>query len=151
MGTARCSSGGKRVVGIKSRVSVLGHVRGVARPGGAGEVKAARGRSGKPGRESRRREESGSTTKSLNRFAPPSATEHGPSFAAAVAIAVPPSVHACSTLSLSFSFSFFLFSPFSPFLLLTDSLRLDLRLSLPLPLPLPSSPSPVSPAVSVSP
>lgn len=66
--------------------------------GGRGERR--RGRSGKPGRESRRREESRSTTKSLNRFAPPSATEHGPS----AAITVPPSVHLC--LSLFFRLSF---------------------------------------------
>lgn len=50
----------------------------------------------------RRREESGSTTKSLNRFAPPSATEHGLSVAA---IAVPPSVHACPSLLLAPSLS----------------------------------------------
>lgn len=65
--------------------------------GGRGERR--RGRSGKPGRESRRREESGSTTKSLNRFAPPSATEHGSS----AAITVPPSVHLCLSLFPSLS------------------------------------------------
>lgn len=146
-------------MGIKSRVSVLGHVHGVARSARE-RRKAARGRSGKPGRESRRREESGSTTKSLNRFAPPSATEHGPSIAtatAAAAIAVPSSVHACPTLSLSFSLPFFLLSPFSSFLLLADSLRLaisvflsfSLSLSLSLPRLLRSLPLSLSPRDSL--
>lgn len=158
MGIAGRPSGGGATVGIKSRVSVLGHVRGVARPARE-RRKAARGRSGKPGRESRRREESGSTTKSLNRFAPPSATEHGPSVAAAAAaIAVPPSVHACSTLSLSFSpflspFSF----PLSPLFSFSRTrcasisvfLSFSLSLSLSLPRLLQSLPLSLSPRDSL--
>jgi len=158
--------GGEPVGGIKSRVSVLGHVRGVARRAARGRGvrrRAAREKWKAGKREPTRREESGSTTKSLNRFAPPSATEHGPSVAAAAAaaIAVPPSVHACPTLSLSFSlprffllslspsFSFPLSSPFSfsPSLCASISVFLSFSLSLSLSLPRP----PVSPAVSVFP
>lgn len=62
-----------------------------------------RGRSGKPGRVREPPDEGknrGSTTKSLNRFAPPSATEHGP-VCPSPPSPVPPSVHACPSLLLA--------------------------------------------------
>lgn len=147
------------MVGIKSRVSVLGHVRGVARP--ARERRKAV-REGEVESREERADEGKNRGPQQNRLI---ALRHRPRRSTAHPSPPPPPLpppsqcplvcmHARRSLSLFLPLSPFPLSPpFSPFLLLADSLRLDLRLFLLLPLsfPLPSSPSPISPAVSVSP